>query len=188
MAEKRYYMACLDLERRSCLVVGGGSVALEKVRGLLECGAHVTVVAPEVCEELRALDVEILERPYRPTDLDNRFLVIAATSRAGVNARVSRDARARSLFCNVADDPERCTFILPAVARRGPLAIAVSTSGASPALAQRLRDEAAERLLRPEVADLAERLRALRPWARTNLKTYESRRRFFASLVAEELG
>lgn len=187
MPEKRYYMACLDLERRSCLVVGGGAVALEKVRGLLECGARVTVVAPEVCAELRELDVEILERPYHSSDLDGRFLVIAATSRARVNDRVSRDARARSLLCNVADDPERCTFILPAVVRRGPLAIAVSTSGASPALAQRLRDEAAE-LLRPEYADLATRLRELRPWARANLRTYDARRRFFARLVAEELG
>jgi precorrin-2 dehydrogenase/sirohydrochlorin ferrochelatase len=187
MAEKRYYMACLDLERRSCLVVGGGTLALDKVRGLLECGARVTVVAPEVCAELRELDVEILERPYHSSDLDGRILVVAATSRAGVNRRVSRDARARSLLCNVVDRPELCTFIVPAVLRRDPIAVAVSTSGASPALAQRIRDDIA-RSIGPQHAELARRLYALRPWAKTHLPTYEARRDFFAGLVAEELG
>lgn len=186
MSEKRYYMACLDLERQSCLVVGGGSVALEKVRGLLECGARVTVVAPQVDDELRALGVEIREREYHPSDLKGRFLVIAATSRAGVNRRVSRDARARSVLCNVADRPELCSFILPAVLRRDPIAVAVSTGGASPALAQRIRDDIA-RSIGPQHADLARRLRELRPWAKEQLPTYEARRDFFAGLVAREL-
>jgi siroheme synthase-like protein len=186
MGDKRYYMACVDLEGRSCLVVGGGSVALEKVRGLVECGARVTVVAPQVAGELLELGVEIVRRGYRPSDLDGRFLVVAATSTPSVNRRVFRDAEARSLLCNVVDVPELCSFILPAVVRRDPIAVAVSTGGASPALAQRIRDDVSD-LLTPEHAELARKLRDLRPWARTHLPTYEARREFFAELVASEL-
>lgn len=186
MADKRYYMACLDLERRSCLVVGGGEVALEKVRGLLDCGARVTVVAPNVCDELRELPVEILEHRYHASDLDGRLLVIAATSRRTVNRTIHRDAKARSLLCNVADVPELCSFILPAVLRRDPIAIAVSTGGASPALAQRIRDDIAE-IVTDEHAELARKLRELRPWVRSHYPTYEARRQFFAELVEGEL-
>jgi precorrin-2 dehydrogenase / sirohydrochlorin ferrochelatase len=186
MAERRYYMTCLDLRRRSCLVVGGGSVALEKVRGLLECDARVTVVAPAICEEVRTLPVHLLERPYHATDLEGRFLVVAATSKVRVNEEISRDARARSLLCNVVDTPELCSFILPAVLRRDPIVIAVSTGGASPALAQRIRDDIAD-LVTPEHAELARRLRELRPWVRARYRSYDERRRFFAELVASEL-
>ena len=186
MNETRYYMACLDLGGRSCLVVGGGSVALEKARGLLECGARVTVVAPQIVPELAALDVDLLRRGYRTEDLDDRFLVVAATSTPSVNRRVFRDGEARSLLCNVVDVPELCSFILPAVVRRDPIAIAVSTGGASPALAQRIRDDIAE-VVGPEHAELARRLRDLRPWAKTHLATYDERRDFFADIVAAEL-
>jgi precorrin-2 dehydrogenase / sirohydrochlorin ferrochelatase len=187
MADKRYYMACLDVAGRSCLVVGGGSVALEKVRGLLECGASVTVVAPQVVDELLELGVEVVRRGYRESDLDGRVLVIAATSSSSVNRSVFADAEERSLLCNVVDVPELCSFILPAVLRRDPIAVAVSTGGASPALAQRIRDDIAD-LIGPEHVEIARRLRELRPWARTHLPTYEDRRRFFADLVAKELG
>ena len=168
MNEKRYYMACLDLEGRSCLVVGGGAVALEKARGLLDCGARITVVAPRIIDELRTLDVELVRRGYRASDLDGRFLVVAATSIPLLNRRVHADAEARLLLCNVVDVPELCNFILPAVVRRDPIAVAVSTGGASPALAQRIRDDIAK-LIGPEHAELARRLRELRPWAKDNL-------------------
>jgi siroheme synthase-like protein len=184
MTEKRFYMACLDLEGRSCLVVGGGPVALEKVRGLLDCGAQVTVVAPEVVDELRKLDVEWLDRPYQSTDVDGRFLVVAATGDDEVAHSVYADAEARSLLCNVADVPALCSMILPAVHREGPIAVAVSTGGASPALAQRIRDEVAA-IVGPEHAELARRLESLRPWAKENLATYEERRDFFRELVEE---
>ena len=187
MPDKRYYMACLDLEDRSCLIVGGGPVALEKAQGLLECGARVTVVAPQAMPELQAPPVEWLARGYRASDLDGRALVIAATSDRRVNRRVHAGAEARGLLCNVADVPELCTFILPAVHRQGPIAVAVSTGGASPALAQRIRDEVAARI-GPEHAALAARLRELRPWARSHFPTYAERRDFFARLVDEELG
>lgn len=187
MADKRYYMACLDLEGRSCLVVGGGTVGLEKARGLLDCGARVTVVAPEIVPELRELDVERVPREYSSSDLEGRFLVVAATSITELNRRVSADAEARPVLCNVVDVPELCSFILPAVHREGPIAVAVSTGGASPALAQRIRDDVAG-LVGPEHAELAVRLRELRPWVRSHYGTYEERKRFFADLVAEALG
>jgi precorrin-2 dehydrogenase / sirohydrochlorin ferrochelatase len=184
--EKRYYVACLDVEGRDCLVVGGGSVALEKARGLVECGARVTVVAPDVAPELRALPVELVERPYRSGDLAGRFLVMAATSDAELNRRVYEQAEEAGLLCNVADAPEICNFILPAVHRQDPIAIAVTTGGASPALAQRIRAEIAD-LYGPEYAELARELRALRPWAKQRFGSYEERRDFFRALVAEAL-
>ncbi|RDI76088.1 siroheme synthase, N-terminal domain [Gaiella occulta] len=183
----RYYMACLDLTGRSVLVVGGGRVALEKVEGLLASGADVTVVAPQVVPELTRLAVTLVRRGYRSEDLDGRFLVVAATSTTSVNRRVFRDAEARAQLCNVVDVPELCSFILPAVHRHDPIAVAVSTGGASPALAQRLRDEIAA-VVRPEHADLARRLRALRPFAQSHFATYEERKAYFAGLVAEALG
>jgi precorrin-2 dehydrogenase/sirohydrochlorin ferrochelatase len=186
MKEKSYYMACLDLEGRSCLVVGAGSTGLEKAKGLLECGARVTVVAPQALSELDGLPVEWIRRSYRSSDLDGRFLVVAATSVASLNRRVFADAEARGLLCNVVDVPELCSFILPAVHREGPIALAVSTSGASPVLAQRLRESLGAQI-RPEHAQLARRLRELRPWVKAHYPTYEQRRDFFRQLVEREL-
>jgi siroheme synthase-like protein len=184
--DKRYYMICVDLEARECLVVGGGHVALEKVRGLLDCGARVTVVAPEILPELLGLPIRCVQRAYRAEDLAGRFLAVAATDDTELNRRVFADAEARGLLCNVVDVPELCSFILPAVLRRDPLAIAVSTGGASPALAKRLRDDIG-RVVGEEHAALARRLAALRPWAKERFATYDERRDFFDELVAKEL-
>lgn len=181
-----YYFACLDLTGRRCLVVGGGTVGLEKARGLLAAGAKVTVVAPALEPELRDLPVDWVEARYASSDLDGYRLVIAATPDRDVNRRVFEDAEARGIFCNVADDPELCSFILPAVHRQGSVAVAVSTGGASPALAQRLRGEIAE-LVTPRHAELAEELRALRPWAKENLASYAERKAFFDEKVEEAL-
>jgi siroheme synthase-like protein len=186
MSEPRYYMACLDLRGRDCLVVGGGRVATEKAHGLLECFARVTVVAPEIEDELRALDVRVIERSFTRSDLVGRFLVIAATNDRSVNADVSHTANELSIVCNVADDPELCSFILPAIVRRDPIVVGVSTGGASPALAQRLRDDIGA-LVGPRHADLARRLAELRPWAKRTLPTYEARRDYFQRVVEEAL-
>jgi precorrin-2 dehydrogenase/sirohydrochlorin ferrochelatase len=185
MAE-RYYMACLDLDGRRALVVGGGSVGLEKAKGLLECGALVTVVAPQIEPELRRLPIGWRQKRYDVGDLEGQLLVIAATSTPSVNRRVFADAEARSLLCNVVDVPELCSFILPAVFRRDPITLAVSTSGASPALAKRLRDELGAQIEDRHVA-LAHRLRELRPWARTHYRTYDERKEFFEAAVEEAL-
>jgi precorrin-2 dehydrogenase / sirohydrochlorin ferrochelatase len=189
--EKRYYMACLDLAGRDVLVVGAGSVAFEKIHGLLDVGAGVTVVAPQVSEPVEALArarrVALIRGPYRASDLDGRFLVVAATSVTSVNQRVFADADARRMLCNVVDVPELCSLILPAVHRDDPIAVAISTGGASPALAQRLRDDIA-RLVTPQHARLARELRELRPWAKARYPTYAARRDFFQQLVRERLG
>jgi siroheme synthase-like protein len=179
-------MACLDLRDRPCLVVGGGRVALEKARGLLDCAADVTVVALEIDDELAALPVRLLRRAFTRSDVAGRFLVIAATSERLVNASVSAAAARRGIPCNVADDPELCSFILPAVVRRDPIQVAVSTGGASPALAQRIRDDIDD-LIGPHHVELARRLPQLRPWAKRELPTYEARRDFFRELVEQAL-
>jgi precorrin-2 dehydrogenase/sirohydrochlorin ferrochelatase len=186
MTDARYYMACLDLRGRDCLVVGGGRVATEKVHGLLDCGAKVTAIAPQIDDELRRLPVRVERREFRRSDVVGRFLVVAATSDRSVNADVSTAASERATLCNVADDPELCSFILPAIVRRDPIVVGVSTGGASPALAQRLRADV-EDLLRPEHAALAHRLAALRPWAKRELPSYEARRDYFQALVEEAL-
>ena len=153
------------------LVVGAGRVAHEKASGLLDCGAAVTVVAPEIAPEVAALPVELVPRKYRSSDLDGRYLVVAATADRGVNESVFADAEARALLCNVVDVPDLCSFILPALHREDPITVAISTGGASPVLAQRLRDDIAQ-VVRPEHAALAVRLRELRPWAKSHLPTY----------------
>ena len=186
MADKRYYMACLDLEGRACLVVGGGQVGLEKAKSLLDCGATVTVVAPQIEPDLQRLPVRWRRKRYQAADLDGHFLVVAATSNSSLNRRIFLDADERSLLCNVVDTPELCSFILPAVYRRDPIVLAVSTGGASPALAKRLRDELGAQIEEQHVA-LAERLRDLRPWVRVHYGSYRERRDFFEALVEESL-
>jgi siroheme synthase-like protein len=175
-------MACLDLRGRDCLVVGGGRVATEKVQGLLDCAASVTVVAPEVDDDLLQLPVQVVRRAFRPQDAADRFLVISATNDRAVNIEVA----AASRLCNVADDPDLCHFILPAIVRRDPIVVGVSTGGASPALAQRIRSDIAE-LVGPQHVELAKRLAALRPWAKRELPTYAARRDFFQRVVEEAL-
>lgn len=167
-------------------MVGAGPVGLEKATGLVECGARVTVVAPRAVAGFDALDVERLARDYEPGDLEGQFLVVAATSNEELNRRVFADAETRGLLCNVADVPELCSFILPAVHREGPIAVAVSTGGASPALAQLLRSRIAAQV-GPREALVAERLRALRPWAKRTFPTYEARRDFFRREVERSL-
>jgi precorrin-2 dehydrogenase/sirohydrochlorin ferrochelatase len=166
-----HYVACLDLHGRACLVVGDGAMALEKVEGLSAAGATVTRVAPDA---------------YRASDLDDVWLVVAATSDDALNRRVSADANERKIFCNVADVPELCSFILPALHRRGPITVAVSTGGASPALAQWLRDTFAGQV-GFEHEQLAHELRRIRPWVKQNLHTYEERRDYFRERVAKAL-
>lgn len=134
------YPVGLVLEGRPVLVVGGGAVAARKVEGLVRCGARVHVVAPEVADEIRrSPGVTWEERPYRPGEAAGYRLVLAATDDPEVNGTVSADAEAAGVWVNVADDPARCTVVLPAVLRRGPITVAVATGGESPGLAAWLR-------------------------------------------------
>ena len=140
-----FYPIVLDLTGRCCLVVGGGPVAERKVEALLEAGARVTIVSPRVTARLemhaRARRLCLLTRCYRRRDLAGQALVFLATDDRIVNATVVRHARARGIWVNAADDPTHCDFTLPSVLTRDQLTVAVSTGGASPALARAIREE-----------------------------------------------
>jgi siroheme synthase-like protein len=156
------YPVFLRLNGVPVLVVGAGRVAARKVAGLAAAGASVRVVAPDICAELDRDQVgELHRRDYEAGDLDGVRLVVTATGRPDVDATVAADATAAGIWVNAADQPPDCTFILPALARKGPLTIAVSTDGASPALSRRIRDRAAE-LLSDQVLELAGELAARR--------------------------
>ena len=133
------YPVNLAVQGRPCLIVGGGPVARRKAEGLLACGAAVTVVAPDVDAELAALPVTVERRSYRAGDASRYRLVIAATDDGAANAAVAADAEAAGVWVNAADDIERSSFTLPSVGRRGPIVVAVSTGGESPAFAAWLR-------------------------------------------------
>jgi precorrin-2 dehydrogenase/sirohydrochlorin ferrochelatase len=133
------------IENKPCLVVGGGAVGERKVHDLMAAGARVTVVSRTLTPELAALasrgEIRYLPEDFQEAQLDGMALVIAATDDPKVNAKVSTAAQARGIWVNVADDPEYCTFIVPAMVRRGDLTLAIGTGGASPALARQLREE-----------------------------------------------
>jgi siroheme synthase-like protein len=189
MLETRFYIACLRLTGRRCVVIGGGDVGLEKVEGLLACDADVTLIAPEAHSELAQLALEGSirweRREYRSEDLDGCLIAIAATDDTDVNIRVFEDAEQRAMLVNVVDVPPLCNFILPAIVRSGPLAIAISTAGASPALAKRMKREIGE-LFGDEYAALALLLNEARGWAKATLPTYQDRKEFFESIVEGE--
>ena len=189
LLETPLYIACLRLGGRPCLVVGGGDIGLEKVEGLLACDADVTLVAPEAAPELRDLaeegSIRWERRGYEPADLDGKFLAIAATSDTDVNISVYDEAERRAMLVNVVDVPPLCNFILPAIVRNGPLAIAISTAGASPALAKRMKREIADSFGEP-YARLAILLNDARGWAKATLPTYQDRKVFFESIVNGE--
>jgi siroheme synthase-like protein len=187
MLDTPFYIACLRLSGRRCVVIGGGDVGLEKVEGLLACDGDVTVIAPDVIEPLQELaregSIRWERREYAgPQDLEGVFIVIAATSDTDVNVAIFEDAERRAMLVNVVDVPPLCNFILPAIIRTGPLAIAISTAGASPALAKRIRDEIAEEYGEP-YARLAVLLNQVRGWAKATLPTYQDRKLFFESIV-----
>ncbi|HEX5761987.1 MAG TPA: bifunctional precorrin-2 dehydrogenase/sirohydrochlorin ferrochelatase [Solirubrobacterales bacterium] len=187
MLETPFYIACLKLKGRRCLVVGGGDIGLEKVEGLLACDADVALVAPVAHPELEALaangSIEWEKRPYAgAADLEGVFMAIAATDDTDVNIAVYDDAERRAMLVNVVDVPPLCNFILPAIVRTGPLAIAISTAGASPALAKRMKREVSE-LFGEEYARLAVMLNDARGWAKDTLPTYQDRKEFFEGIV-----
>lgn len=189
MLDTPFYIACLKLRGRRSLVVGGGDIGLEKVEGLLACDGDVTVVAPDLQPELQRLadegSIQWIPRRYEPADLEGTFMVIAATNDSEVNIGVYDDAEKRAMLVNVVDVPPLCNFILPAIVRTGPLAIAISTAGASPALAKRMKAEISQ-LFGEDYARLAVLLNDARGWAKSTLPTYQERKDFFESIVNGE--
>jgi precorrin-2 dehydrogenase / sirohydrochlorin ferrochelatase len=187
MLDTPFYIACLKLTGRRCLVVGGGEIGLEKVEGLLACDGEVTLIAPEAVPALRELaqegSIRWERREYAGlADLEGVFMAIAATSDTDVNIAVYDDAERRAMLVNVVDVPPLCNFILPAIVRTGPLAIAISTAGASPALAKRIKRQVADEYGEP-YARLAVLLNEVRGWAKATLPTYQDRKEFFEGIV-----
>ena len=180
------YIACLNLTGRSVLVVGAGPIGLEKIEGLLACDASVKVIAlnavPEVLELAAQGRIDLEQRSYRTDDLEGCFLVVAATADTELNTRIYEEAEARSMLVNVVDVPHLCNFILPAIVRNDFLTVAISTAGASPALAKRMKREAAA-MFGPEYVQLAVLLDGVREWAKATLPTYQDRKVFFEEIV-----
>jgi precorrin-2 dehydrogenase/sirohydrochlorin ferrochelatase len=189
MLETPFYIACLKLTGRRCVVVGGGAIGLEKVEGLLACEGSVVLISPRAVPELEELaaegSIEWIRREYETADLEATFIAIAATEDTDVNIRVYEDAERRALLVNIVDVPPLCNFILPAIVRTGPLAIAISTAGASPALAKRIKSQVAEEYGEP-YARLAVLLNDVRGWAKGTLPTYQDRKAFFEGIVNGE--
>ena len=140
-----YYPVFLEMKDRRCVVIGGGAVAERKVEGLVAVGANVTVISPAITNGLRELltqgAIRHVAREYQTGDRAGYDLVFVATDNSEINAVVSNEARSLRIWVNSADDPDHCDFILPAVIRRGDLAVAVSTGGVSPAVTRAIREE-----------------------------------------------
>jgi precorrin-2 dehydrogenase/sirohydrochlorin ferrochelatase len=186
----RYYPVSLDIKNRKCLVVGGGSVGTRKVKTLLECGAKVTVVSPDVSGQLLEFvdnGLIVLEkRLYRETDIDGMFLVIGTTDDEKLNRQISMDAENLNMLCNIADRPEVCNFILPSIVNRGDLTISISTSGKSPALAKKLRIELEEQFGN-EYAELLRLMGAIRKKLLSQKHEPEAHKQLFEQLIKRGL-
>jgi uroporphyrin-III C-methyltransferase/precorrin-2 dehydrogenase/sirohydrochlorin ferrochelatase len=178
-----------ELENRDCLVVGGGAVAERRVELLLRVGARVTVTAPELSARLSALAAagKILaeRRSYAGVALEPYWLVIAATHEPAINAAVARDAEAARRFCNVVDDPERCSFIMPAIVDRDPVTIAVSSGGYSPVLARWIKG-LIEAIVPQRIGDVARLAKRSRQQVRDALPDPDQRRHFWQSVIGGE--
>jgi len=186
----RYYPVHLDIKNRKCLVVGGGAVGTRKVNTLLECGARVSVVSPEPSQQLTKLaadgSITLKRRAYRSADLKGTFLVIGATDDENLNQQISYDAAQSNILCNIADRPEACNFILPSIVRRGDLAITISTSGKSPALAKQLRQKL-ETQFGQEYAEFLLLMGAIRKKLLNQTHEPEAHKDLFNSLIDSDL-
>jgi precorrin-2 dehydrogenase / sirohydrochlorin ferrochelatase len=186
----RYYPVNLDIRQKNCLVVGGGSVGTRKVKTLLDCGAKVTVVSPVATEKLAKMaeNHKIIwhKRSYEVSDLDGTFLVIGATDDEALNIEISRDAEKQNKLCNIADRPEVCNFILPAIVQKDDLIIAISTSGKSPAFARKLRKDL-ERQFGDEYAVFLKIMGAIRKKLLSEKHEPEAHKPIFEKLIHSNL-
>ena len=143
-----YYPVYLNLAGKRCVIIGGGTIAQGKIGGLLQAGCRITVISPDATPGIRQAaqrgDVQWLERPYQPGDLAGAFIGVAATNVWHVNQEIYQEAERNGVLLNVVDDPDLCTFIAPSVVKREPVTLAISTGGASPALARKLRETLAQ--------------------------------------------
>ncbi len=186
MQPKRYYPMFADLQGRRCLIVGGGLIAQRKVTTLLRYGAQLTVVSPTLSRQLvahaKAGKIRYAARGFRPLDLHGAWLVYACTDEQAINEQVFREATRRRIFTNVIDQKPLCSFITPSLFTRGSLTVAVSTGGASPTIAKRLRRELEQNVGR-EYVPMLKLLAGLRGVAKRRLPHYNDRKRYFNEVV-----
>jgi precorrin-2 dehydrogenase/sirohydrochlorin ferrochelatase len=186
-SHRYYYPAFLNLKGKKTVVVGGGKIAERKILALLKAGADVTVISPGITKRIAGEKlkgrIKHISRQYGRGDSRKAFLVIAATSSQEINRRVSEDA---TCLVNVVDTPSLCNFIVPSVLQRGPLTIAVSTGGISPALSKSIRQEL-EKLYGPEFAEYLQLLEKIRKKAMAEIWNKEQRTNFLKSLASEEM-
>ncbi|MBI3793143.1 MAG: bifunctional precorrin-2 dehydrogenase/sirohydrochlorin ferrochelatase [Nitrospinae bacterium] len=186
----KFYPVMMDLRGRKCVVVGGGEVSARKAETLLECGAKVTVVSPELETSLEYLvrngKISHVKEEYRKGALDGAAIAVAATDREEVNRAVYADATAGGIPVNVVDVPELCTFIVPSVVERGDLIIAISTSGKSPAMAKRIRKETEERF-GPEYGAMLELMGEIRALVQKRVPELERRMAILSEIANGDL-
>ena len=143
-----YYPVYLNLAGKHCVILGGGAIAQGKIAALRDAGAKITVISPEATDGIKRAaqrgDITFEQREYQSGDLEGAFIAVAATNVWHVNRQIYEEAEARGVLLNVVDDPDQCTFIAPSIVRRDPITLAVSTGGASPALARKMRETLAE--------------------------------------------
>jgi len=182
-----YYPIYIDIEDRAVLIVGGGTVCARKAETMMRYGARVTIVSPEITDEIAAWEqagvLAVQRKMYAESDLEGASMVIASTDDQCVNARVARDCRRRRIPVNVVDVTHLCEFIVPAIIEKGSIQIAVSTGGKSPAIARTLREDL-QRTIGPEYAEVNDLLGTLRKSAKQVLPTDIDRKRFFDSIIA----
>ena len=186
----KYYPVNLDIRNRKCLVVGGGAVGTRKVMTLLDCGAKVTVVSTDVAEKLQELSdsdiIKLEKRPFQISDLDEMFLVMGATDNQEINREIHSEAERLGILCNIADRPEDCNFILPAIVNRGDLIIAISTSGQSPAFAKKMRKDL-EKKFGTEYAEFLKLMGEIRNKLLSEDHEPEAHKHLFEQLIKRDL-
>jgi precorrin-2 dehydrogenase/sirohydrochlorin ferrochelatase len=186
----KYYPLFLDIIDRRCVVVGGGDVAERKVGRLLDFGASVVVVGKTLTPGLQTMKkegrIDHIDADYDKAFIDDAFLVIGATDRDDVNAKISRDARDKGILVNIVDDPDKCDFVLPSLLKQGDLLIAISTGGKSPALAKKLREEM-EQLFGTEYQTLLEVMGQLREKLVVKGRSSDENRRLFEEVVHSDI-
>ncbi len=189
MASKKYpyYPIFIDIEGRSAVIIGGGSVCARKAEAMMNYGANVTIVSPHFTDEIEKWSsdgrLRIRRKAYQESDLDGANIVIASTDDQTINEQIAADCRRRRIPVNVVDVTPLCEFIVPAIVDKGSVQIAVSTGGKSPALARTLKEDL-HRLVGPEYAEVNDVLGSLRDAAKRTLPTDTDRKRFFDGILA----
>lgn len=190
MTDPVYYPIFLDISRKPCLIVGGGKVAERKVRSLLKFGAAVHVVSPRLARALSELvkkgKISVTARQYETQDLQGVGLVFAATNSENINKKVYEDARALNIPVNVVDNPSLCDFIVPSIVKKGPIVIAISTSGTLPFLSKRLRKDISQEIS-PDYVRYARVMGRLRKLIITTIRDKKARTRIMQKMAAIDM-